>query len=871
MKRIIGLICIFSIICSFQINSAVFASPETEAIYQNYEESVLIQLGFIESDSSEHMTRLEFVEILLKMLSFDAIDDGSENPFTDISTSHSGYPALKSAYNLGIMSGGLARPNDMVTYNEAVKMVVCATGYGVYAPYKGGYPTGYIFVASENDITKGVWSSGESITRSAIYVLLYNAMHTDLLLNTGVSDSLNYSTVPGKNLLYTYHNIVSSEDICYGVYGYSVISASNIARGEVIIGNHILKDPANISYDYVGYNTEYYYNSDTKELKAIISKNTKFYELDADKVFDYRNHTLYYDDNGSEIRYRLDASTMISYNGDIIDSFSSSDFVNKNGYITLIENTGDTIIDTMLIRSYDAIVVGSVDVSGCIIYDYYTNASLKIDKNDSNYLTVFKDELGNDIELKELSKGDVITYSKSKSGKIILATYSNSEIIGEVETVSKDNSKYVLTIDETEYETTKDFGDNESIKPGISGAFRLTTDKRIAAVKYDDTAKYAYLIAGTKELGIDGRYQLKIFNEDSKMLIAYLAKNVYIDGSRLSDANAYESMLVGASIPEQLIRYELNANDEISFIDTIKRGTGETANTLHRNFSSFYDENGNARTLNLSWRDVGMFGGKVPVNASGIMFVVPKEAGASDENYIITTPYKYFVHDQSYGFDAYKVDEKELISDVLVYKSDTSANTVDRDSGIAVVNNITSVSHDGMECLKFSIYTKGALEEYFVKDENVLKVKLRNTDSEYHSFTCGDVIRFKANDIGYITAFEPLYDVETDRFKYDSFENTSSLLTNFRVAYGEVYAQASGIIQFHKGMISGSNQNFSYEDVECYKASKYTIYTYDSSERFNPLRLGGVYDITDYKTTGQGTKMIVYCRNGFDGTIVLYK
>ena len=108
MKRIIGLICIFSIICSFQINSAVFDSPETEAIYQNYEESVLIQLGFIESDLSEHMTRLEFVEILLKMLSFDAIDDGSENPFTDISTSHSGYPVLKSAYNLGIMSGGLA-------------------------------------------------------------------------------------------------------------------------------------------------------------------------------------------------------------------------------------------------------------------------------------------------------------------------------------------------------------------------------------------------------------------------------------------------------------------------------------------------------------------------------------------------------------------------------------------------------------------------------------------------------------------------------------------------------------------------------------------------------------------------------------------
>lgn len=875
MKRIISLICIISLMCGVSLSPVSFAAINKDTVYAKedicLEESILAQLGFVKPSAAKEMTRLELSEALAKMLSYEISDDSGENPFTDIDKTLSGYSVLKSAYDLGILSGGAARPYDTVSYNEAVKMVVCALGYGVYASYKGGYPTGYISVAYDNGILKGVEANDEKISKIAICKLLYNALHVDLLLNTGVGESLNYSTVPGKNLLLNYHNIIVDEGICYGVHGFSMLPTVMPDNGRVYIDNIILHDNASGSYDYVGYNTEYYYDADTLQLKAIAEKNSSAHTINAKDVYDYKNHILYYvDENGNEKRANLSLSTKIMFNGDIVETFSANDFLDISGEITIIENSGDNTIDTMLIRSLDALVVGGIDVGSNTVYDYYDNTPLKLDMDDSDYVVSFKDELGNRMEIKELSRGDVITYSKSKNGKIVHAVFSNTEIIGSIEAISKQNGGTLqITVDGKTYEATENFANNEVVKVGESGAFRLTTDGRIAAISFDDIAKYGYLVAGTHETGLDGKYKLKLFTQAGEMLVVDFARRVNVDGTIIDADKAYNSLKNGDTIDSQLIRYELNENGELKYIDTIKKGEYESVNSLHRSFSSEYDEYGNARTLEYAWRDTGMFGGRIPVNASGPMFVVPKDAGASDENYLITTPYKYFVHDHNYGIDAYKVLRGELIADVVVYKSDSAIQKTDEN--IAVVDSLTKVSHDGTEYSKLSVMSGGSLKEYLIKDNNVLKIKLRDTDSEYHTLVCGDVIKFAANDAGFITVIDLWYERETDRFKYEAYEDTSSLLESSRVAYGEVYAQISGILQFHKGPILGSDRVFGYEELECYKTGRYTIYTYDSSERHTPLRLGGVYDMIDYKTTGKGAKMVVYSRNGFDGTIVIYK
>ena len=869
MKRIVSLICILAMIV---IPGGVSAAP-SEAAEKNREESILVQLGFMDDDSSDKVTRLSLSESLVKMLSYDFYDSDNINPFTDTDNKSASYEILKSAYNLGILSGGAARPNDEVTYNEAVKMVVSALGYGAYAQYEGGYPMGYISVASRYNIIKGVVSGDENkISKNSVCKLLYNAINTDLLLVTGTGSEIKYSSEKGRNLLYVYHNILTGKGLCCGVKGNNMLPAVSIEKGSVLVDGILLKDSENGSYDYVGLNTEYYYDADDMRLKAIAPYRCNVQKIDAQKVFDYNNLAVGYDDNGREVRVKLSRNTKILFNGDIIDRFSPQDFMDKHGEIIFIDNDGDSVTDVVSIRSYDVTVVGAVDAGNNTIYDYYDNSALVLDVNSSDDEAILKDELGNKMQLRELSRGDVITYCKNKSGNNIYAVFSNTEIIGDIEQITHlYNGAKELVVDGEKYETTKNFASNEVLSVGTSGAFRLTTDRRIAAMSSDDEAKFAYIVSGLRQKGLEGKFQLKIFTAEGKMLVADFAERTELDGDSVTADAAFSALGGTAGIERQIIRYRLNDKGELIFIDTMKTGENESLNSLHRNFSSEYDENGNARSLSLTWRDSGMFGGRVPVNEVGPLFVVPKQTNSDDENYIVTTPYKYFVHDRNYEFDAYTTNRKNLMSDVLLYKSDTNAKTVDANASISVVDTMTKVLVDGMEYTKLSLYTKGVKEEYLLRDNDVLKIKLRDGDSGYHTLSCGDVIRFSANDAGYITFIELWYDRENDRFKYAEYENTSSLLANLRVAYGEIYSLSSGIIQFHKGPILTAAPDYDYEQLECYKSARYKIYTYDSKEKTQKLRLGGVYDMTDFKTAGRGTRMIVYCRNGFDGTIVLYK
>ena len=54
----------------------------------------------------------------------------------------------------GGIGNGMFGPEDPVTYEQAVKMIVSALGYDLVANNKGGYPTGYLAVASSEGITK---------------------------------------------------------------------------------------------------------------------------------------------------------------------------------------------------------------------------------------------------------------------------------------------------------------------------------------------------------------------------------------------------------------------------------------------------------------------------------------------------------------------------------------------------------------------------------------------------------------------------------------------------------------------------------------------------------------------------------------------
>ena len=163
-----------------------------------YYESVdlLSDLGIIQGypDGSfapdNDVTRAEFTSLLIRSMNLENIAKASnlDNfPFTDCTSPGIAYalPNIKLAYERGIILGigdNLFAPEDNVTYEQAVKMVVCAAGYEVVAIENGGWPYGYLTTGQNLSLLNGVNGTiGVPAKRWQIAQLLYNAFDVNLM------------------------------------------------------------------------------------------------------------------------------------------------------------------------------------------------------------------------------------------------------------------------------------------------------------------------------------------------------------------------------------------------------------------------------------------------------------------------------------------------------------------------------------------------------------------------------------------------------------------------------------------------------------------------------------------------------------------
>ena len=874
MRKLISIILSLTIV--FSMTAFVYANDEDNAAVQtSIETDLLRQLGFVSGSASEYTTRAELASIMVSMMNIKYSDSVTgENPFMDVDSSNPAYPILKSAYDLGLLSGGYARPNDYVTYNEAVKMAVCMAGYGAYGTYNGGFPAGFVAVASQNGFLKGVKASSDgSISTVNLHTLLYNALHVDIMDITSIGDSVNYNKIKGETVLSRYHGIYFSTGVVQGVKGFNMLPSINLSDGKIIIDGYVFKDCTQNSYDMVGSSVDYYYTDSDKTAVALVNGESKTVTVDAQLIYEFDGDTLRYEDNGKECKISFDAKTRVMYNNAVIEKFTPELFLDKYGTVKFIDNGSDGTCDVAIIKTFDACVVAGIDVSTGTVYDYYTyENNIVIDPSDNDYTVVFKDEYGNDMLISELTQGDVISFSRSQDGKTIVAYYSNTEEIGTVETVSKKpDGTHVVTINGKEYNTTLNFSENEAVVPGMSGAFRITVDGRVASKNVETKGKYGYLVTGKEIPGLSSDYMVKIFSVEGKMVEAKLSDRVNIDGKSLEAKDAYALLKDGDSVKAQLIRFDCNADEKVSYIDTVNKGEEESSDTLRRNFSSYYDSNGNPRAeLKLTWRDVGMFSAMVPVSTSAKVFLIPKGDGVTDDDYIVTGT-GYFKHDNNYAFECYRTVDRYIDSEVAVCSVQPGGVGVPTDLAVSLVSEVKMVmDKNGDARTSITLMTDGVSKSYYVRDEESAFIPSLTDSSKAHNLKCGDVIKAATNTSGEITAMQLYYDIENDKFRYEDWQNTTKFLETFRLSMGEIYYQAGGVVQMHIGPIPEGTKELDYEELEAFRSGRYTIYTYDSSQRENKVRVGSVNDITDYKTVGYGTKAIVYSRSGQKGVIILY-
>ncbi len=218
IKRITAMVITLVIILGMTASADVFPDVNyTEPYGQAVEE--LSELGIMYGDADRNfrpedvLTRAEATAIVVRVLGLSkaAEDEKHGGVFTDVTEEHWAAGYINLAYKYGFISGfgdGTCKPEELVTFEQMVKMLVAVLGYTPMAENRGGYPVGYLMTASQIGVTKDVKGiASEAIKRKDVAQLVANALDIDMMVQTGFSaNAAEYQIIEGKTLRTEYLN-----------------------------------------------------------------------------------------------------------------------------------------------------------------------------------------------------------------------------------------------------------------------------------------------------------------------------------------------------------------------------------------------------------------------------------------------------------------------------------------------------------------------------------------------------------------------------------------------------------------------------------------------------------------------------------------
>lgn len=721
------------------------------------------------------ITRAEFSVIVARLKGMGALAVTPDNTlFTDVNTTLCDewkVKAVKIAYDLRVVKGypdGTFKPDAPVTYEEAVKMLVCMLGYERVAVSNGGYPMGYIVTASNIKLSDKVTVASQSdpAARQIVAQLAYNSL-TIKKMGSDDSTGTGGSTILDETLKYK-----KGQGVVKAIPTMSVNDDDSVLKeGQVIIGKTVYNAGSTKAADYFGKEIEFSYTEDgnTYTLVSVTeTKSNKEKTFNADKVGKMTENEvrIYTDEDKSDYDiYNFDTNVVLIYNGKVAplkgqtEDYINSTYVPYDGEIKLIDNTGDNKFDIVIIKDQRPFVISAIDTTKSIIYNEYDSSdTLDLSSGSSKIVTIKKN--GSTISFSGLSKGNVLLVSQSlnATGK----KYINIEVVTKTVTgkinamnsqekaVSIDSKPYdIEDFCWSKYESKFIMDNTVTVYLDGKGDIIYVTASEKAATNYT----YGYLVsAGKEQGGVDeDTLRIKVFTTEMQTL--KVASKVKINGTQCNDVDKAIAALNSTARTDinkdegvanlrnatQFIKFAINSSKEVSEILTSvpeSKDLSITNNLLIK-----------GETTKAAYRSTKMLG-TVAVNASTKVFFVPSDRSVNDD-YSVGTISALTV-DRSYSFEAY--DLSSGVAKAIVVFGDTGVEVYDLSTPMAVVEKITEKSENGTAINEISCYVSGTKVTYKTENLDVLK------DGEV---AIGDLIKVKRNKKGIVTEVMKLYSPST--------------------------------------------------------------------------------------------------------------
>lgn len=713
---------------------------------------------------------------------------------------------------------GTFRPDDKITYAEAVTILVRALGYEPQAQAKGGYPTGYLVTASDIGLTKGVTGThNKAITRGDVARLAYNALTIKMMEQTGFGNDINYEVVD-KTLLKDKLNVEKITDQVMAVGSASLDNASNLKKNQILIGEEVYETGSADVRQVLGFTVDAYINEDGELLLArpASGKNTSV-TVPAENIAEITNteskKELQYwvdlENDKKPTKEAIDKDATILYNG---KAGNTEDFkVIESGSITLLDTDTNGSHDVVFVNETVNYVVEEIVETSHKIVDKYGQKTLIADPEDDS-LTFVLVKGTERIELSDLKEWDVITTTQSRDGDLVYAEVCNESVTGKITRKSKDT----FYINGKGYKVAKNYPNAVNLED--EGTFYLDVEGKIAAVDSETavSTNYAYLVDGKVSTGMDEYLEIKVFDKNGKTAIYKSDSKIKVNGtSGLTPEEALTAIKGEAEkVGGQLITFELNSDDEVKEITTATSTSsideGKFTMNMQENDVTYNSTSGKLMGSAMS----------VTVDKNTVVFDIP--AGKTDSSDFAIRNSDFFVDGDKYDVLVFDVTEDRRAGAVIVTNSTGIAN---EESAIAIVDEITQGRNDDGEDV-----------EYLYAYQDGKKIELSTTETGIlvkgdKALEKGDVIQIKTNAAGEIEGITLLFDISTKDTEAEV--KVSDKTTTY---YGKVVKKFSS--SFNMQVEDGKVHNFNIGDAD--------VYEVDTAKSRNQITVADAGDIQKY-------------------------
>lgn len=735
--------------------------------------------------------------------------------FDDVSTDHWANGYISLAVSQGIIEGdgdGNFRPNDPITYAEAMTIMVQATGYTVSAEENGGYPYGYIKVGTSNGLSKNVQGNAyDEISRGNVAYLTTNALEVPLMEQTGFGSNGKYE-ITDKTILKDRLNVTKGTGQVTAIENTSLTGSSELSENQVEIDDKRFETAYNMN-NLLGYNVEYYVKEEKSGSEIILAMPIK--NQNSDIVISSDLFSKLTKKNGNNaVEYFKDENTsrgtiaeiandaVLIYNGKRADMDTSLiDMSDKTGTLTLLDTNKDAKHDIVFVRSYENIVVDRV--SATKVSDKYSDKTLKLDENVDFRLMKGLEE----ITLADLNEYDVLSVYASLDNDLYEIAVTTKTVEGKV---TNKNGKGLLINDER-YKVAPNY--TNAINVGAEGTFHLDIDSRIAAVDGSNTlsSNYGYLTKAYYAQNED-KAGFRIFTMENKEVTFDGNDKIKFNGKSGIKAEDVVKAINGEGATEkQLVTYTVNSANKLTAIDTAIDNTA-TGEVSEDKFAKNYVLENARYSKSLSKL------GNVRVNEDTVIFDVQDDT----DSYAVTDM-SIFEDKQKYNAIVYDMTDNYTAKAIVLTNAQLGATAT---APLAVVKEVTSATNDEDEQTDLLIaLVNGKEVSLYAENENIL-VKGEGKLQE------GDLIQYKTNSKDEIVGVRLLQDIndkDTEAFKTPD----EDLVT----IYGKVTRKFSNSLN-----VSVNDE----EEANYSIPSDAKIYVVDTTMTKNNIVVGDMSDIQIY-------------------------